>query len=198
VSAAWPARTVRAGRLLDGTQQATGRVPVDVQALDCDVYLGSGQKSLLAGRIMFMARASVEEFLWPGKRNVRRHNADTISVLADAMAEIGLRSRCHPAGAPLGYCRMIPPVPRLSGHSGRMAAGRGTSDQTGPVSSHRSVFASRTVLPGPSNSLRRFGNTGNPYPCGRTSLSKSLPRYTLEHLSPCRQPLSSGRRSTTE
>ena len=41
--------------IVDGAQ-AAGRVPVDLRALDCDAYLGSGQKSLLAGNgITFMA-----------------------------------------------------------------------------------------------------------------------------------------------
>jgi cysteine desulfurase/selenocysteine lyase len=134
--------------IVDGAQ-ATGRVPVDLRALGCDVYLGSGQKSLLAGSgITFMAadtallnrilpltwsginarvdgplgddaltvvdaplrfepeppdlacahalRASVEEFLRLGMGNVHQHITGTISVLADAMTEIGLRPRYRP------------------------------------------------------------------------------------------------------
>lgn len=44
-----------AALVVDGAQ-APGRVPIDLQAIGCDVYLGSGQKSLLAGSgVAFMA-----------------------------------------------------------------------------------------------------------------------------------------------
>jgi cysteine desulfurase/selenocysteine lyase len=49
------ARDAGAVLIVDGAQ-APGRVPIDVRATGCEVYLGSGQKSVLAGSgITFMA-----------------------------------------------------------------------------------------------------------------------------------------------
>lgn len=107
------AHDVGAVLIVDGAQ-ATGRVPVDLRTLGCDVYLGSGQKSLLAGSgITFMAatvaepphrfepeppdlasahtlRASVAEFLRLGIQNVHQHITGITSAALDAMTEIGL------------------------------------------------------------------------------------------------------------
>lgn len=79
------ARRAGAVLLVDGAQ-AAGRVPIDLPALECDGYLGSGQKSLLAGTgIAFLAAktallARLRPLTWSNS-NARVAGPDTTDFL---------------------------------------------------------------------------------------------------------------------